>query len=71
MNYDIGMSQNGKGTFIIKVEHCDKQTWQGEVLWADERKREKFRSALELLTLMNEAIKSAAMEQIDNVRKQG
>ena len=70
MNYDdMGKSQNNKGTFVIKIEHCDKKTWQGEILWADERKREKFRSVLELLALMNEAVNSAALEQDDKARK--
>ena len=71
MNSNTEKSQSGRGTFVVRIEHCDRQTWQGEVLWADERKREKFRSALELLSLMNEAINSAAMEQDDKERKYG
>ena len=71
MNYNTGKTHNGRGTFVVKIEHCDRQTWQGEVLWADERKSEKFRSALELLGLINEAVSFSAMEQIDKLRKQG
>ena len=50
----------GKGTFIVKVEHCERQSWQGEVVWADEEKKEKFRSSLELFKLIDEAVKPEA-----------
>ncbi len=43
-------------TFIINVTHRQNETWQGSVTWADERKTEYFRSELELLKLMEEAM---------------
>ena len=52
-----------KGTFVVKVEHCCNGTWQGEVVWAEENRREKFRSALELIKLMDEAMKLSRGEQ--------
>ena len=53
--------RNGKnkGTFIIKVEECQRGTWQGKVVWADEETTEHFRSALELLQLVDEALNAA------------
>ncbi len=53
--------RNGKnkGTFIIKVEESQRGTWQGKVVWADEDTTEHFRSALELLQLVDEAINAA------------
>jgi hypothetical protein len=45
-----------KGTFIIKVNHCENGTWQGSVVWADENRTEHFRSALELFKLMDNAV---------------
>jgi hypothetical protein len=45
-----------RGTFIIKVENHANSTWQGEVIWAEKNKAEKFRSALELFKLMNGAM---------------
>ncbi len=69
MYQNAGNSRKGRGTFIVKVEHCDNESWQGEVVWADEEKREKFRSALELLKLMDDAIKPAS-EQDGTVWKQ-
>ena len=47
-----------RGTFIIKVENNANNTWQGEVVWAEENRSEKFRSALELFKLMNGALES-------------
>ncbi|WP_022773717.1 hypothetical protein [Butyrivibrio sp. AE2015] len=45
-------------TFIIKVDHCQNGSWQGELVWANEKKSVRFRSTLEMLRLMDEAIKS-------------
>ena len=59
-----------KGTFIIKVDHCQNETWQGRVVWADENKTEHFRSALELMQLIDDAIKKGQMN-VDNADKEG
>ena len=47
-----------KETFIVKVEYCQNETWQGQVIWAEENKTVRFRSALELMKLMDEAMES-------------
>lgn len=52
-------SGRNKGTFIVKVEDYQRGTWQGKVVWADEDTTEHFRSALELLQLVDEAINAA------------
>ena len=49
-----------KGTFIVKVEYCQNETWQGQVIWAEENRSVRFRSALELMKLMDEAMASGA-----------
>ena len=51
--------KGNKGSFIIKVEESQRGTWQGKVVWADEDTTEHFRSALELLQLVDEAINAA------------
>jgi len=58
------LSRKNKGTFIIKVEDCQRGTWQGKVVWADENTTEHFRSALELLQLVDEAINAARGSEI-------
>jgi hypothetical protein len=54
---------NNNGTFIVKIDRCNNNTWQGEVVWAEENKKERFRSALELIRLMDEAMKYSQGEQ--------
>ena len=49
-------NENKRETFIVKVDHHQSNTWQGRVVWADEKKTAHFRSALELLKLMEGAI---------------
>lgn len=38
------------------VSHCDNATWQGEVTWAEANKKKSFRSALELIRLIDGAL---------------
>lgn len=42
--------------FVIHVSHCDNATWQGEVTWAEANKKKSFRSALELIRLIDGAL---------------
>jgi len=57
-----------KGTFVVKIEYCQHGTWQGRVIWAEENRTERFRSALELISLMNEAMASEAQIQISEAK---
>lgn len=55
-----------KNTFIVRIEHCQNKSWQGKVTWAEGNKTERFRSALELMRLMDEAVtmsRQTGMEQ--------
>ena len=59
-------SYKEKNTFIVKLDNRQRDTWQGEIVWADENRTERFRSALELIKLMDEAMnKSAAASDSD------
>jgi len=50
---EIGSS---KGTFEISVKFMQNSTWQGQIHWVDKNKKQNFRSALEMLKLMDEAL---------------
>lgn len=51
------LNETGKrATFVINVQYRQNATWQGRVLWADEGKSCNFRSALELLKLIDCAL---------------
>lgn len=52
------MIENKKksGTFVIHVHNSQNDTWQGEVIWADKNEKKHFRSALELMKLIDSAL---------------
>lgn len=43
-------------TFIVYIQYRQNATWQGEVSWVEKGKSMKFRSALELLKLIDNAM---------------
>ena len=43
-------------TFEINVRFRQNATWQGQILWAEKNIRQNFRSVLEMLKLMDEAL---------------
>jgi len=45
-----------KETFIINIISDQNATWQGSVVWTDKKKTQTFRSALELLRLIDSAM---------------
>lgn len=47
---------NNKGTFEITVKFTQNSTWQGQIHWVDKDRKQNFRSALEMLKLMDEAL---------------
>ena len=45
-----------KCTFEISVRFRQNATWQGQILWAEKNLTQNFRSVLEMLKLMDEAL---------------
>ncbi|MCI9007510.1 MAG: hypothetical protein HFI13_05295 [Lachnospiraceae bacterium] len=52
-----------RATFLIRVQYRQHSSWQGEVVWVDQQKKEYFRSALELVKLLDSAL--GTEEKID------
>lgn len=51
--------QSGKlATFIVHVQFRQNTTWQGAVQWIEQKSTQRFRSAFELLRMVDEALKS-------------
>jgi hypothetical protein len=50
-------------TFQIQVKFIRNATWQGEIRWIEENKKQNFRSDLEMIKLMDEALTEATGEQ--------
>lgn len=44
------------GTFVVNICYCENNTWQGYVVWAEKNRKEYFRSALELMKLIDGAL---------------
>lgn len=48
--------------FVVSVKSQENHTWQGTVSWVEGKKQVNFRSALELLRLMDSALEKEAEE---------
>ncbi|MEG2506788.1 MAG: hypothetical protein RR986_04585 [Longicatena sp.] len=40
-------------TFIIEMKSCDNHSWQGILTWVEAKKSKSFRSALELVKMID------------------
>lgn len=56
-------SAKDKGTFIVKILNTQNSTWQGTVTWVEQRRTQNFRSALELLKLIDGAVEECDKEE--------
>lgn len=50
--------RGAKATFWIRVLYRQYTSWQGEVTWVERQKKEHFRSVLELLGLIDSALRA-------------
>ena len=65
-NQEIGSPRNvgsTKGTFEITVRFTQNSSWQGQIYWAERNVKQNFRSALEMLRLMDEALTEDTEQQ--------
>lgn len=51
-----------KATFTIQIQFQQHSTWQGTIAWAEGGKSQKFRSELEMMKLMMEAVSADESE---------
>ena len=51
-----------KATFVVKILFRQHTSWQGTVLWCENSREVNFRSVLELLLLMDSAMKETHSE---------
>ena len=49
--------------FIIQVKFRQNATWQGTICWVEKNKTQNFRSELEMIKLMDEAISSGSSSE--------
>ena len=64
MNSNVQPGSGGsKNTFEVIVKFRQNATWQGQILWAERGLKQNFRSVLEMLKLMDEAMTDAEESQ--------
>lgn len=51
-----------KQTFIIEVEDVQNGSWQGSIEWLQGKKKQAFRSLLELLNLLDSAVEKKTID---------
>ncbi len=56
--------QDEKNTFIVNVQYRQNASWQGTITWVEQNVTQHFRSAFEMLKLMDEAGKKGSTEEI-------
>lgn len=54
--------KGGLATFVVHVKYRQHSTWQGEIVWAEKNQKQTFRSALELLKLIDSALDDNTIE---------
>ena len=60
----------GPATFVVRVLFRRNATWQGTISWKEKRCQVSFRSFMELLLLMHEAVARSGQWQKKTVKKQ-
>ena len=50
---DMDKKRGKQDTFIVRIQYRQNATWQGHVTWVDENRTVPFRSALELIKLLD------------------
>lgn len=50
------MNKNISQSFVVEVKSQENHSWQGTITWVEGKKKEHFRSALELIRLMDSTL---------------
>jgi len=54
------MSDFKPQSFLVRIAHTQNATWQGKVTWVESNQIQDFRSALELIKLIDGALEKEA-----------
>lgn len=49
--------------FLLEIQHRQNATWQGSITWVDRQNKQYFRSALELIKLIDSALDQSVEEE--------
>lgn len=54
--------KNGRKTFIVQILSQQNATWQGLITWTEGRQTQSYRSALELMKLIDSSMEEEKLE---------
>lgn len=60
------MASTKKKVFVVNIMDQQNATWQGTVTWTDGQKTAPFRSALELLHLIDSSLEEQAKDAAED-----
>jgi hypothetical protein len=64
-------SCRGSQSFLLRIQFQQHASWQGTIHWLDGHKKKPFRSLLELILLINEALQmNSENEEISRTWKE-
>lgn len=52
------MQETKQSTFVVRITQSENASWQGQVTWADKNITKNFRSALELIKLIDSVVRT-------------
>lgn len=52
------MQETKQSTFVVHITQSENASWQGQVTWADKNITKNFRSALELIKLIDSVVRT-------------
>ena len=59
----MSKAPGSREAFLVQILNTQNATWQGTVTWTDGKRPQSFRSALELIKLIDSALAEQAQEE--------
>ena len=60
----MAKAPGSRESFLVQILNTQNATWQGTVTWMDGKRTQSFRSALELIKLIDSALEEQEREQV-------
>ena len=60
----VEKEKSGRNTFVVQIVNQQNSTWQGTVTWTERNQTQCFRSALELLRLLDSATGASPLSAV-------
>ena len=61
------LKSTDKGSFVVRILDRQYHTWQGTVTWISNNEKKNFRSAIELIRIIDEALNENDNNETDGM----